>query len=171
VAKKRTSRLGEQVAGPGIVLVEPGMPINKWIAAVNFVDVCGDKSSLLKLLRETGAARDLLIADLLERHQLRRQRKRGGQSPPIYDLSRADWMLVKALNEVRNLRRSMSREAALEAVSNKHRIHRDVLEPAYKGKRSDLYRTLKRLAKLRPPKKSKGRPVKGGPPDKSHARG
>ena len=43
-----------------------------WIDAIACVDATGDKRALLKMLRETGSPRDWLIADLLERHQLRR---------------------------------------------------------------------------------------------------
>ena len=140
---KRASQLGKEFAGPGIVLVEPDEPINEWIAAVNFVDVCGDKEPLLKQLRKTGETRDLLLADLLERHQLRRQRKRGGQSVPIYDLSRADWSLTMALNDMRN------HGASLEAAADRYKIDKRALKIASDGKRGSLRRAKERLDKLR----------------------
>jgi hypothetical protein len=105
-------------------------PTTDLIEAVDHFELTGDTQPLLKQLGKMGAP-GAVLADLLTRHPLPRQRKRGGQQVPVYDLSATDAKLMMALDEMRYLVRSptapghrsqkpMTREAALAAAANKH---------------------------------------------------
>ena len=68
----------------------PGGELQPWLDALRAIDLRGDKSQLVKLLKSDVAippdARQHL-ADLLERYQLKLQRGgRGGRMTPSYDL-------------------------------------------------------------------------------------
>jgi hypothetical protein len=120
--------------------------IEAWVTALDDLDNRGDKLPLLNLLRSgTVPSQQALayLADMLERYQLKK--RRGGQSTPAYNRTRADSKLALAINDVRRLvKRGTSVKDALEKVSKSERIPLEVLASAHSGRRSSTRRMMKR---------------------------
>jgi hypothetical protein len=110
--------------------------LNDWLMAFDDVDKGRGNGRLLDLLK---SEHDLphqarfYLADLLERHQLKK--KRGAQSVPAYDRTYAEQRLIIAREDVRSRESRESVETALERVSKSHGIPPEVLADAYHGRR------------------------------------
>jgi hypothetical protein len=113
-----------------------GREAEKWIDAVEAIDLRGDKKPLLELLKSDQplpkAARRLL-ADLLTRYQLKRRRSR--PQVPIYMLTKQTIALQKAKKRYAELRKTrVSRSKALERVAKESRVSRHTIENYVDGK-------------------------------------
>jgi hypothetical protein len=108
-----------------------------------------DKAPLLALLRsdsELPATVRHHLADLLERHELRR--RRGGQQVPSYDRSDAEAALHSAISQARDyVQNGMSVSDALEKAAESNCVDRDKLDNAYAGQRGSTRRVNRRAAK------------------------
>jgi hypothetical protein len=120
--------------------------INDRLMAFDDVDKGRGNGRLLDLLK---SEHDLphqarfYLADLLERHQLKK--KRGAQSVPAYDRTDTEQRLIMAIEDVRRLRKSrVSVKTALDRVRKSHGIPREVLAAAYRGSRGSTRRMTKR---------------------------
>jgi hypothetical protein len=156
VTKRRKSetdeleRLMREHAGKGIsnqfvdllywVAKNPGPAERRWLEALSDVDVYGDKSKLLELLRsgeELSPGIRCHVADLLERYELKG--RRGRQRTPSYDRTPIQWALEVAIERVReDVRVGMSVPAAIEKNATMAiggvKVDEDVLDAAYRGK-------------------------------------
>jgi hypothetical protein len=74
-----------------------------WYAALQAIDDSNDKAPLIALLSKEQPPQSICrhLADLLERHDLRKRRKRGPQPIPSYDRSYKNVVLELAIMEVR----------------------------------------------------------------------
>jgi hypothetical protein len=120
--------------------------INDWLMAFDDVDKGRDNGRLLDLLKsEHDLPREarIYLADLLERHQLKK--KRGAQSVPAYDRTYTELRLSLAIEDVRRLRESrVSVKDALDRVSKSRGIPPEVLASAHRGSLGSIRRMRKR---------------------------
>jgi hypothetical protein len=120
--------------------VNPDPRSRRWLEALSNVDVYGDKSKLLELLRsgeELSPDIRYHIADLLERYELKR--RRGRQQTPSYDRTPGQWALEVAVERVReDVRAGMSVPAAIDknaaTAIGGVKVDGGVLDAAYRGK-------------------------------------
>jgi hypothetical protein len=119
-----------------------------WIAAFEALDARGEKRPLIELLTsDQKLPKDMrtYLADLLDRHELKKSR--GRQRIPAYDRSHAEALLEMAAMGVRNLVKSgESVKAALEIASEGSKIPLDILASAYRGSRG----STRRMRRYRP---------------------
>lgn len=111
----------------------------RWLEALSDVDVHGDKSKLLELLRsgeELSPDIRYHIADLLGRYELKRGR--GRQQTPSYDRTPNQWALEVAIERVRiDVKSGMSVEDAVQKNATEIggiAVDAYILGPAYRGK-------------------------------------
>ena len=118
----------------------------EWITAIEAIDKRGDKTPLLALLKsqhDLSPEVRFYLADLLERHELKKPPHR--PRTPAYDRTAADAALELAVRRVRDYKSGgMGIERALERVSTEHSIPLEVLGNAYEGRRGSTNRAKRR---------------------------
>jgi hypothetical protein len=123
-----------------------------WIDALEQIDKWGDKGPLTALLRGSEPVPNevgVYLADLLERHELRRNRHR--PRTPLYDWSTADSRLILAKESVDTYSENgMSFDDSVAMAAKEYSIPHNVLENYCKGKRGSSNRKKKRLPPLSP---------------------
>lgn len=117
--------------------------LHPWILALQDIDVCDDKGPLLALLRsqrELPHDARVCLADLLERHQLKKYR--GNQRIPAYRDSPAEETMAVAVECVNDEhRRGMSLDEALAFVAEEFKIsEEETLRNARDGRRGSARR-------------------------------
>jgi hypothetical protein len=120
-----------------------------WVAAIKDVDKRGDKTALLRLLRDgPEPSRVALhhIADLIDRHTLARPQGRPRQ--PSYTSTHEQWMTNYAVAQVRAAVEieKMPVAEAVDAAARSLGVPAKALESAYRGKTGALRRINRRKA-------------------------
>jgi len=118
-----------------------------WVDAIADVDKRGDKTALLRLLRDgpEPSKRALHhLADLLDRHTL--VRARGRPRTPSYTSTREQHMIALALNEARAFVEIEKApvDAAIAQAAKYFGVNSDALESAYRGKHGGMRRVNRR---------------------------
>jgi hypothetical protein len=113
-----------------------------WLGTFEAIDQRCDHGPLIALLRspcELSSAARGYLADLLQRHQLRK--KRGAPATAAYDVTDADVTLLWASQEVRKLvQDGRSIDEAVEQIGAERGIPFEILKSAYRGSRASTYR-------------------------------
>jgi len=117
-----------------------------WVDALQCLDEQRDKTKLVDLLRSNQTLPPYsrrIIADLIERHQLRQNP--GRPRTPLYNRSKADEFWDYACAEVKRATAEFgSDEEAIDGVARQLGIGANKLWNAYKGKRGSSNRIKKR---------------------------
>jgi hypothetical protein len=120
-----------------------------WVNALEELDKNGDKSYLLSLLRSTNSLSHsvrLHIADLIERHDLRK--KRGRPRDPSYKMSDAECTALHVSDQVRNLiKGGMTAKDAKAKVAEENNMSENTVANAYEGRRGSTRRVKQRMLK------------------------
>jgi hypothetical protein len=114
-----------------------------WIEALEAIDVRGDKSRLIELLRSDMPLPDSsrrYLADLIERYELKRPR--GGRSTPAYDRSGAEAMLLLAKEEIEYERRHNGKttKQAIDEVAKALQLNSEIVRNFIEGRRGSSRR-------------------------------
>jgi hypothetical protein len=107
-----------------------------WCNALEELDKKGNKDPLLSLLRSRNSLSHnvrLHIADLLERHDLKK--KRGRPRDPSYKMSDAEWTALHVSDQVRNLiKGGMTAKDAKAKVAEENNMSENTVANAYEGR-------------------------------------
>src|SRR5262245_33204258 len=116
----------------------------RWRKAIDEAEA-GDTSGIIKLLsfgESIPSESQLLLADLLERHQLKK--KRGAQSRPSYEFTPEERKLIRAAYLVRERQRAGAKlESAVDDVAHARNIDPQKLSNFMQGRGSRRSRRFK----------------------------
>jgi hypothetical protein len=121
-----------------------------WYNALEELDKKGKKDLLLSLLRSSSSLSlgvRLDIADLLERHDLKK--KRGRPRVPSYEMSDAERNALNLRDRVRELVNNggMKSRDAIAKVAKENKMSEDSVANAYGGRRGSTRRLMQRMLK------------------------
>lgn len=123
-----------------------------WIAALQAIDLHGDKEPLIQLLKkntEINAKAAWHLADLLDRYNL--TKLRGGQRTPSYDYPPALRKLIQAQKYYkRYVARGMSKDRAFEQAASTCGVKEEQLRDLVSGKYASARRVQKRKPRPKP---------------------
>jgi hypothetical protein len=114
-----------------------------WYEAFAAIDRKRNKQPLLDLLRSKKPTEVACwhLADLLDRHQLRK--KRGAQTTPAYDRTPREAFLEMAIVAVRDRNKGVSVKDAIAEAAKRYYLSENEISDAYHG-RSSIRRVRKR---------------------------
>jgi hypothetical protein len=122
-----------------MLLIENHPELESLVEALHQVDSHGDKSLLIQLLKSSGCKRDELLADLFERYDLVKPKRRGAPRRPAYIMSDTDLKLARANGDVDRLKaKGLKTPQAVEQAAQEHGVTVSQLTEFRAGRRRSL---------------------------------